>query len=1001
MKKPILTILAACALLGSPAWSQSVDPSWTKLLQASEAYTNDAGVGTIESLLPLMPDRWNDPLEHEYAGFLDAMGRGAISSGDAEAKLLKFIESHPNSAYLSYAQMRLGEYYFIRKNYRSAAYWLRQYDPTVFSDEREQRSDYYLAFALMREGDVNEALHRFKALMASPIYTREATFYTGYLLMRTGEVDEALPILKRVEGDSKFGIYAQAFMAEGLLSQRKYSQALTMVEKAMQDPSISPEVKESLQRSGGLAASLLGRKELAVRYLTDYMSTATKPGRVELLTLGKSLFDLGRHRDAVNYLHRVADGGPDFMAQLALYYEGLVQLSLKNADAAQEAFERGLRMNAYPPLTEALSFNNALAAYSRHVGKLGRGTTLLEDHLNRYHAGSDYAAQVVKYLSDAYLNHPDAAASLASMGRISPLPKSLVPIRERVKLRGANRLLGSGKTDEAYRQYDDIIRAGSDARSVAEAYFWKGEVAYRNGDYREAIDATNRYLRQKSSDLPLNPNAYYNLGYAYFSLSDWENARKSFLQFLQSKESPTPDDKTMTFNRLGDIAVQSRDYNGALEYYNRVLQSAGKEADYALFKKGMTYGLMKNYREKAETLASLSGRYPSSDYIPEALYEQGRALSLLSDVSAASVVFRRVFETYSTHPVAPKAGVQLALTYFNAGRMQDAANIYEQVVRKYPRTPEAKTAMQDLKSISIELNRIDQYSKLASEVGMSGAITASEADSLAYLAAERVVASGSSSDARAALEGYLSKYPNGAFAKRAAYSQALLLHNDSKYAEAIESIDRLLPSISDYSLKVDALKLKASSLDRSNRPGEAAETYVTLAHLFNDETLRSEAIISATDRAVKSSSSDFLLSMANDIRSGSLAVKDNAKAKVYGEAADLLARSNRKADAVALSQEILRLPNPGTYMARAEVILALDDFDRGDLSSARTRLQRVIDKGTTDTYWLARAFILLSDIYVKQGDKATAKTYLESVRSNYKNANDGILRMIRERLSKL
>lgn len=994
-------VMIAFALIsvGVPALAQNVSWEQDHLLRAREASQLTSQVGVIEAFQPILRDVWSLPLYSEEALYLDAVARQALGTSEAELQLLKFIEDHPHSAYLPYAQSRLGEWYYVRGQYGSAVHWFRRVDTSLLPEQMSMAVDYYHAYALMREGRDAEALRIFQPLTHTAEYRQDARFYAGYLSMKSGDIPTGLQYLRQVTSHPAYGMYADAYIAEGLLSTSKYTEALSTARAAMdRDPALSSAVEQSLLRSAGLAAAALGQQDTSTEYLRRYMTVAPQPGRVEMLTLGKNLFDLGQSGEAVGYLERVDTGQADFMSQLSNYYRGLCLLSSKNSSAALTAFDKAASIGVHAPLTEVATFNAALAAYSKAPGRVGDGSRRLIQFLAQYDR-SEFRPRVIGHLSDAFLNERDNALALRELDKIKPLPSELSRIRERVRLGQANKALASGNTGVASRQYDEIISAGVDPSSVAQAHLWKGEAAYRDGNYQEAIRSTREYLRVRPQDQELNPNAYYTLGYALFNRQDYNGAEEALRQFLSAKTNATANERTSVLNRLGDIAIQRKSYATASDYFAQAQQAGGDEADYAHFTRGQVLGLQKDYKGKAAVLAQLASRYPGSPHAAEALLEQGRSLALLGDQKGAREAFGRFNREYPSSPLAPKAEIELAQSYFNDSDLTEASRHYENVIRRYPKSDEAKTALQDLKSISVQLNRVDQFNDLLRQTGASASVSDTEMDSLAYLAAERAVAQDSKGEGLKALDKYLQQYPNGAFVNRAAYSKSLILYNSGNYSDAALILERLGDQTAGPIAK-DAYHLLGVSYDKMLQPGRAAEAFLKEAHAATTITDRSEAVRLAVDRAVQSGSEDFIYGLASDIARGQIEVNDQAKAFAYGYAGEAYAKANRKDAALKYADRVLALPDQGKH-TMAKVVKALDMYDKANYIAVQKSMNTLTAQGSTDAYWLARGFVLLADTYTKLGDKTSARTYLEGIQSSYPNSSDGIMQMVNERLEKL
>lgn len=85
------------------------------------------------------------------------------------------------------------------------------------------------------------------------------------------------------------------------------------------------------------------------------------------------------------------------------------------------------------------------------------------------------------------------------------------------------------------------------------------------------------------------------------------------------------------------------------------------------------------------------------------------------------------------------------------------------------------------------------------------------------------------------------------------------------------------------------------------------------------------------------------------------------------------------------------------YGAEADYLLSQLLYDSGENAAAEKVIMDFIKEGTPHAYWLARSFILLSDIYKSEGKDVEARQYLLSLKNNY-TENDDIAEMIASRL---
>ena len=113
----------------------------------------------------------------------------------------------------------------------------------------------------------------------------------------------------------------------------------------------------------------------------------------------------------------------------------------------------------------------------------------------------------------------------------------------------------------------------------------------------------------------------------------------------------------------------------------------------------------------------------------------------------------------------------------------------------------------------------------------------------------------------------------------------------------------------------------------------------------------------------------------------------------------LALRNQGDADAARDIFESLAADPATVTGAKASYYLAQQLFDEDKTDRALTAVNALIDSNTPQEYWLARGFILLSDINRRKGQTFEADEYLRSLRENYPDDEADIFQMIDSRLA--
>ena len=913
-------------------------------------------------------------------------------------ELLKdYLDVYPASRHADEVNFLIGSAHFGQGEYQKAIFWFNESNIDMLSPEQQEAYCFRLAYSLLQIGDMEKARGYFARIEQIGTKYREAsTYYVAYIDYATGKYNNALVEFTRLKDLPDYKERSLYYITQIYFIQNKYEKVISEGKELLASYPDS-ENNSEVYRIMGNAYYHLGNEDQAINMLSKYVSSTDSPLRGDLYILGVCYYNKGNYSSAVNALGRTVREN-DALSQNAYLYLGQSYLKLKDKNNARMAFEAAATSSFDKQVKEAAMYNYALLIHETAFTGCGESVTIFEDFLNDF-PNSKYADKVNDYLVEVYLTTKNYQAALNSIDKIKHPSTKILEAKQDILFQLGTQAFTNMELDKAVDLFSRAISLGAyNLESRNDAYFWRGESYYRQGEYNKAISDYRTYLnntRQRNTDM--YALAHYNLGYSYFKLKEYGEALNRFRQYVNLESNQQTPAYADAYNRIGDCLFHNRQFAMAEENYTRAAQLQPSAGDYSVYQKGFLLGLQKDYKGKISVMDRLIREFPESQYVDDALFEKGRSYVLLDNNQTAAASFEQLMRDFPQSSLARKAGVQLGLIYFNDNQPEKAADAYKSVISNYPGSEEAKVALQDLKSVYIELNDINSFAAYANSLGGNVRFEVSEQDSLTYLAAEKLFMRGDNEGARRSLTNYLQTFPQGAFSSNANFYLAsiafakkdleeakrlfslVLESGDTKFREEswarkaeIEYLDK------DYAAAMESFKhLQAVAENPENK--EAAKLgLMRCAELTGQPQ---EALLAANDLLKEPKLSPEIMSEARYVR-----------AKAY---ISLKQENKALADLKEISKDTRTI-----HGAEAKYLLAQLYYDNKDDKNAETVLMNFIENGTPHQYWLARGFILLADIYIRQGDDFQARQYLTSLQNNYKG-DDEIAAMIEDRLGKL
>ena len=920
-----------------------------------------------------------------------------LKSENSIELLEAYLKQYPDSRHANRVESMIASVYFDQGNYQEAIALYRSCDLDALADKERDDAALKLATAYLKVGDLEEATVWFTLLKdVSKTHQNDAIYNLGYIDYVEGRYDKALNAFASLKEDKEYGSLVPYYISEIHLLRGEYRQADQIASNYLQRFAGHKDEAE-MKRIQGEARYGMNDYLLAVTLLEAYMEAVDQPQRKAMYELGMSYYHTGAFSNATEMLGKTTLER-DALAQNAYLHMGLAYLQLKDRNLSRMAFEQASVMEYDKAVKEQALYNYALCIHETSYSPFAESVTVFERFLNEF-PNSRYRERVNDYLEEVYMNTRSYDAALKSIAKISKPGPRIMEAKQRILFRLGTQAFANADFAQALQYFNRSLEIGQfNAATQADAYYWRGEANYRLENYQNAGKDLRRYLdlatNKRSTEYAL---AMYNLGYTDFKQQNYNSALNWFSRFVESGNNENKHVLADAYNRIGDCNFYARKFEDARRSYDKAEQVDPSLGDYSLYQEGFVKGLQRDYSGKIQTLNQLIANYPQSQYIDDALYEQGRAFVQLEDNANAIERYQLLVKNFPQSNMARRAANEVGLLYYQDDKYPEAIAAYKQVIQNYPGSEEARLAQRDLKSIYIDLNQVDEYANFVSTIPGGANFDVNERDSLTYVAAERVYMRGELVDARNSFVRYLQTFPEGAFSLNANYYIGLIDYNQKNFESATAHLNKVL-EYPNNKYSEEAMMMSAEMAYIAKDYAKSLEWYKLLKDRASTPERRQLAATGMLrSAAMTNNGEETILAATAVLADAKVDPELENEARHYRSKA--LVEANQLKHAVE-DWKVLAKDTRNVYGAEAKYRLAQYMFDAGQIAEAEKEVLNYLEVSTPHTYWLARSFVLLSDIYAKLDRKLEARQYLLSLKQNYQ-ADDDIAGMIESRLENL
>ncbi len=932
----------------------------------------------------------NNPL-FVKARYYHALCALYLFNNGAEKLLLSFLAEYPESIHHEKIYLELGRHYYRQKDYPQTIEWLAKIDRYGMADDLREEYYFKLGYSYFREVRFKEARNSFfEILNIVGQYQGPSIYYYSHINYQEKNYETALDGFRRLIYHPSFRKAVPYYITQIYYLQGNYEKLIEYAPANID----SVEVKDEIEMSHliGDAYYRIGKFDEAVPFLEEY-NRRSSTTRDDDYQLGFAYFKSGSYSSAVQMFDKVAQK-PDAMGQISLYHIGECYLKLDDFLAARNAFEGASVLSFDADIEEDALYNFAILSYKLDYNPYDEALDALTLYLKRY-PNSKRNKDIYQYLINVFTTMRNYKSALKSLDEIADKDFALKNAYQLMAYNYGVELFENNQLLESMELFRTVKKFPIDPELNALSIYWIAEANTRMQDYPKALGAYREFLNEPGSyGLPQHNDAYYNMGYCYFSMQDYQNSSQNFRTFTQDVREDDEAKLTDAYLRIGDCYFATADDRNAISFYEKAIAMGGGQQDYASYQIGMSYGFAKEYDKKAVQMLDVVNNHSKSTFAVPALYEVAEAYRLMDppNLEKSMRYYNQLVLDYPNHAKVVDAIFSIGMLQLKQKQYELAENQFLRVLNEFDNPVKDAEALEILREVYNALNQPEKYVVLL-ETQTGGIVDVYYKDTLLFDAAYRQYQDSMFAKAIASFEKYLATFVAPVNETEALYYLGVCNERFGNRDAQISAYERVLQKPTNVFTERCALLSARYRYERK-------EYDLALDHYHRLESVSSypENSLAAWVGLMRCHAFKKEYGPGKGYANKVL-INPLSEANVLIEAHFVIAKSEFEAgnyDLALFEFSEVAQKSSGAIGAESYFHVALIHHLKEEYKKSEEEIRKMMKEKAGYDYWIAKALILQAKNSIGILDYVQAEYTLNSVLKGYKIPDDGIIDEVNE-----